>query len=400
MRPIISLFAIAAAVSAIPAIAQQTASDFQLPPAPTPSPTTQTEGPVDDSGAVPVAPREVVAPAPSPASTAEPTPTPASATGNSPSSRPIVQPIPRSTPSVRASNPGRVSPQRQPQSRPTNQSENAVGDAPSTAAVTPQAQETSTAIGGETNPTTSPAPPQTPATGSQPETDASSMQALPENWALWAGGAAAILLAILLTWIWRRRREEPLSQLATAPDTAMENANSSNLANAAEQPDIKLKLEIEQLSRSMMMLTLKCRITLSNRSARAARNVCVSADLACANRSLPMDAQIAGATSFLPEMGSATRIGPHKTHSIAGTLTLPIQDLAAIRHRGRPMVIPLTRVRVDCDGCEPEYRTFVVGIAADPSLQSSSKLHPVPLDGTLGSYPNVRSRLVTNADKA
>ncbi|MEP4785374.1 MAG: hypothetical protein ABJX46_11655, partial [Erythrobacter sp.] len=171
--------------------------------------------------------------------------------------------------------------------------------------------------------------------------------------------------------------------LAKAPEETL---------SAATLPNLDLKLEIEQLSRSMMMMSLKCRVTLANRSDKAARDVTVSADLVSANRALPMEAQTAGETAFLPEIGSDERIGPHKTFSAPATLTLPLQQLSIFKQGDKPLCVPLVRVRMDAKGAEPLYRTFIVGIAADPSLTASTKLHPVPLDGIPGSFPNVRHR--------
>ncbi len=423
ISPRLGLISLCLALSASPLAAQQSAQDFQLQPAPTPSATPQVEGPIDDSGVVPVGPR-VLTPTPTPAPTPTPTPAPAPAP-SAPSSQPtqpgtapsreVVQPVPSSQGSLReaASPATRRTAQPLPTSRRENErmveSESSVASsddiAPSSEADEGQSESETLALPSADAVSPVPAEPVLPTGDSEASTS------LPDSWPWWLAGLAAAILALFFGWMFRRRKEGQVANAGLAeapapkgpghstPEEAIEVETATPIA-ATNTPNIELKLEIEQLSRSMMTMTLRCRVTLANRSDRAARDIAICADLVSANRQLPMDAQVAGATAFLPEIGSAERIGPHKTQSVSGTLTLPIQQLAAFKHSNRPMFVPLVRVRMDCAGSEPQFCTFVVGIAADPSLKSSSKLHPVPLDGIPGSYPNVRSRPIAIPDRA
>jgi LPXTG-motif cell wall-anchored protein len=309
---------------------------------------------------------------------------------------------------------------------PQERADTPASEEQSTVPVEPEANDAATASSLETAPTqsTSPEPANAPTT----ET---SMRTMPR----WLIGVGAALLALLAgLFFWRRRKsaqdgnaelaEAPIAKTAsedTEPQTAgpevADKAPAATAVNSAAKapplaaapaetssdtaaPNLDLKLEIEQLSRSMMMMSLKCRVTIANRSDKAARDITVSADMVSANRALPMEAQTAGETASLPSIGSHERIGPHKTFSTAATLTLPIQQLAAFKQAGKPLCVPLVRVRLDAKGAEPMFRTFVVGIAANPSLTASTKLQPVPLDGIPGSYPNVRQRPLDIAPKS
>ena len=402
-----------ALVSASPAAAQD-ARDFQLPPASSPTPSPQTEGPVDDSGIVPVGPRALPSPTASPSATPAPSPAPTpTATlptpATQPSARPVVQPLPESGSSAA---PTARTPQRESASEtartvrptPTPQSNSAIAEE----AIPVRSQDSGVANeASESSAATLPETIAPPVSTSQSAQDSSTpdTHTIPK-WLIWILAGAAGLVGLIGGLIWWRRREKPAPVLAAAPNTselstepespADQNVGSDGSAPIAAldnaENTIGLKLEIEQLSRSMMMMSLKCRITLANRSDKAARGITICADLVSANRGLPTESQIAGATAFLPEIGNAPRIGPHKTFAAAATLTLPLQQLAAFKHGGRPMFVPLVRIRLEAENAEPIFRTFVVGIAADPSLTSSSRLHPIPLDGIPGSFDNVRSR--------
>lgn len=410
-----SSLALALAFSAAPALAQQSAQDFQLPPAPAPSASPQVEGPADDSGIIPVGPRALPTSASSAPATV-PTPTPS----ESAASRPVVQPLPASRGSTQQNEP--TAPRRAAQAdqaprldrgrsgAANSPVENATASPSNQAAQTNGQTETSTP-----SPATLPAPlsvpaplPAPPPSGAEPAPAGKGINdGLLASWPWWAAGLAlALLLALLAGWVFRRKRFANAASAGLAHPVGAranegaalnkETAASAKSDPAHQLPNLALQLEVEQLSRSMMAMTLKCRVTLNNRSERAAREIAICADLVCANRRLPMDAQIANAASFLPEVGNADRLGPHKTQSVAATLTIPMQQVVAFKHGNRPMFVPLVRVRMDCKDQEPVFKTFVVGIAADPTLQSSSKLHPVPLDGIPGSYQSVRSRPIAN----
>lgn len=431
-----SSIAIIASLVSAPVMAQS-ANDFQLPPAPAPSNTPAVEGPVDDSGIIPVGPRTTPTPAPtpspSPAPTATlpsvltPTPTPTgSPSSGAPSpratSQPVVQPTGSTARPAASRSPaapissrtptGTRTPntQRTPQPLPerTLVPLEESDAAPNEAGAIPAAPDSEAATNAPSGAASAPA-----ADTAEVAADTSAASAMPD-WLLWVLGAAAALLALFFGYGWWRRRadaapaelmaapikpatEEPKEAATEAAETIAQSDTAPVAAPvAAAQPDLDLKLEVEKLSRSMMMITLKCRVTLANRADKAARDVTVSADLVSANRGLPMDAQVATPTAFLPEIGEAQRIGPHKTQSFPATITLPVQQLAAFNHGNKPMFVPLVRVRMDTKDAEPEFHTFVVGIAADPTLTASTKLHPVPLDGIPGGYENVRSRRIDN----
>ena len=143
------------------------------------------------------------------------------------------------------------------------------------------------------------------------------------------------------------------------------------------------------MMRSVMMLTLKFQVELANRQDRALRDVRVQADLISAKRGLPMDQQMASAQSTLAELGQTDRIGPHQMGSLGGQLQLPLSEIEVFRQGQTPLCMPLLRLRIEAEGIEPQFHTFLIGLAA---LQPGGRLQPLPLSGPPGGYDGVQAK--------
>ena len=141
--------------------------------------------------------------------------------------------------------------------------------------------------------------------------------------------------------------------------------------------------------RSVMMLTLTYRLTLSNRSDQPLRGVMVAADLISSSRALPAEQQLATATCQLPPSGAIDWIGAHQSRSLTGTLQLPLSTIEVFRQGQLPLCVPLLRLRIECEGLAPDLRTYLVGIG---SAQPGGRVHPLPLAGPPSGYDNARVR--------
>jgi len=152
---------------------------------------------------------------------------------------------------------------------------------------------------------------------------------------------------------------------------------------------MKTNIQVDNMMRSVMMLTLKFHVELANRQDRALRDVRVQADLISAKRGLPMDQQMANAQSSLAELGQTDRIGPHQMGTLGGQLQLPLSEIEVFRQGQTPLCVPLLRLRIEAEGIEPHIHTFLIGLAA---LQPGGRLQPLPLSGPPGGYDGVQAK--------
>ncbi|WP_157058291.1 hypothetical protein [Altererythrobacter epoxidivorans] len=370
MRTVSTLLISALALAASPV----GASSFKLPPNPTSTP--DVEGPVDDSGVVPVRPRDLTrrTPTPTPTPTSAPTAAPTTAPRPTPSAQPTgtapAQPR-TATPTTRAT----TAPTGEPSPRVVPSPQLIPADTlPSS---TPSAPVESITTQVDPAPTASIAP-------VQQEADAEG--GFPWGWII---GVLAGLLAIAGGWIaWQRRA-------ALAPPPLIEKpivpaAGEAMLAGlAGEKLRYELELEVEGVTRSVMMLTIRYHLTVSNRSDRALRDLAIHADLTTARAGAPTEAQLANDATSLPLVETIDRIGPHQTRTLRGTVQLPMQQVSPIYRGQHPMLVPLIRVRAEAPAAETKVQTFMAGIS---SGMSGGKLLPLSLEGPPGGYQGVRAR--------
>lgn len=209
---------------------------------------------------------------------------------------------------------------------------------------------------------------------------------MPDWWAWAAGLLGALFAGGLGGWLIARRRTPRQPPQIEPPIVTDRPAPQPEEIDA---PDLQITLEVEQLMRSLMMLTVNYRVTISNRSNRAVRDIAISADLITSSRALPMEQQLASATTKLAPGGALDRIGPHQSASVSGRLQLPVSEIEVFAQGQLPICMPLVRLRVEGSDFEPELRTFLVGPG---SPNAGGRVHPLPLSGPPGGYDNIRAR--------
>lgn len=361
-RPCLFFPAIALALPASLA-AQQSPQDFNLPP--NPSPTPPVEGPADDSGPVPIGPRPIPTPTPTPLPTRAPQPLP------QPTSTPTPTPsaIPRATPAAQPTLAPRATPTPTP------------GPASAAPGVTPDS--------GPSALDSVPAFTPPAAATSEPDVaseSASAAQPLLPDWWPWAAGLLGALVAGILGgwWMARRRAARP------APTIEAPLVHTGDDDQASSPPaHIATTFEIERLTRSMMALTLKYRLTIANRSDRALRDLSVHADLVSARRHLPMEQQLASGATRLPASSAIERVGPHQSTIVSGELRLALSDVEMFQQGQVPLCVPLARLRIEGTGIASHLRNFLVGLGTGIV---GGKVHPLPLNGPPGGYEGAQVR--------
>lgn len=350
-----SLMLALAAAAPAPVAAQAQPGTFSLPE-PTPTPTPAPAGPADERAGVAIPPRAQPSAGPTPAATPTARPLPAP----SASLPPLALPPAASTPTPRT----QPAPRPEPAPLPT-----ASGEA--SPAVPPQP-----APDAEPLVPAAPTPPvPAPATASaSPDRPA----ALPDWWP-WAAGGIGVLALLGGVALLRRRRKPAVPRLAAPSATPREPAPASDL------PRIDLTLEITSATRSLMMFTLGWRLTVANRSDRAANDVHVALELACARASAG-NAPSAGRAQSLGQM---PRIGPHQARSITGEVQLPLSAVQPLRQGATPLFVPLVHVTLSGDGLPAITRSFVVG-----PRSASGRVHPITLDQPPGSIAGLVAQAI------
>ncbi|MEM6908679.1 MAG: hypothetical protein AAF494_08365 [Pseudomonadota bacterium] len=377
--------------------AQDSPGSFTLPEA-TPTPTPVPQGPVDVRNGVPIAPR--VIPDEQPTSTPTPAPTPSASPAASATPAPAPAPAPAQQTPLPTQLPTQL-PAPSEVSRP--QADNALAPSGTTAEPSQapaQSQTASPPSSAAPSPTAAPslAPPPIelpdetpsapqPSTGPLTTRVAEPASGLKTGDLLWVGLAIGWLglVGALIWWLMRRRQKPSAPRCVPVKPTAP--APTPKVDQPDEPVRLELDLDIAGATRSVMMFTLDFRLTLSNRSDRAVRDLALSAKLVCAQRS----GSTPEPTGGLAELEPVARIGPHQSRSVRGQLQLPLREVQAILQRNRPLFVPLLQVHAT-QGTEPpiEY-SFVIG---SPSASSQSRIHPIPLDTPPGSVQGLRARQV------
>lgn len=353
------------------ASAQQSPQDFTLPE-PTPTSTPRPQGPVDDTGVVPVGPRVIPTDSPTP----QPTETPASAPGTGPT------PAPGNTPPARpAALP--ASPVPSPAATPTT-SRPQPSPVETVPAPLPAAPPTD---GGSGDTTGSPAGlPALPTPGeSATSSPAASSEAQPSDipWAYILGGLIGLLALVGGFLFWKRRRENAPPPAIKRPvvDAALDQVGMS-----AVPPRYEIGFEVEGLNRSVMAVMVSGRIVVKNRGERALRDVQLFAEFTSAHH------PSAKTEGNLTEIATVPRVGPHQTHREHVNFRLPIDQISALNRAGTPVFVPLLRVKCAVDGAEPKRLDFVLG---NVTAETGQKLQPLRLDGPPGAYDNLRGHPLT-----
>ena len=384
----LALITIAACSAALPTIvaAQEPARDFTLPPSETPTPApTPTQGPVDDAGPVPVGPRPIVPETqpvrPQPEEDNEPVTEPVAPPGSA------GEPVPQQT-----DNSARPLPAQSPLPRP------GLPPSPSAGAALAPENPAIAIPGAEATTTTEPAPSLTAEPSAGPITSIPVPQSVPDNGAgqaiaepaplwLWIAGGLAALLAILAAVFVALRGRASSARVPTIEPPVVAPASQS--ATIAEKGIFTLELRVENVMRSMMMVSVKAQVMVANRSDRALRDLEICGDLISASRTVPMDQQLACGDMALAPLTTIERIGPHQSRNVSINVQMPVAQIDVLQQAGVPMFVPLLRLCGHGETADPLAKTFVLGIGA-----AGTKLHPLPLDGAPGGYQGVAAKPV------
>ncbi|MEW4448554.1 hypothetical protein [Qipengyuania sp. JC766] len=370
-----------AVVPAAHAQQQQSPGGFQLPPDPTPTPTSRVQGPVNpDTGQAPRT-TETAAPTPTPSASApvRQAPTPAATpratqTGGTQAGTTRTQPTTGAARSP-APNPAQtVPPAIQPTIDPLESAQ--PGD-------TPVATPTPTAM-------PSAALPDTPVPSEVPEPAEAE-----ESWSGWFALLALAVLAIGgIAWLLRRRNAGRPAPTIERPTLRPEPASDTSAAPPISAPVSPIRIEAEalSLSRSFVNTTLSYAITIHNRGPRAIEGVRVSADMTTAHSKVPVDQQLADPATTLPVLTDIEMLQPGAAKQARGEFRLPVNALRTITQGNAHLYVPLLRLRVEAPGMEPVVRTFVVGIR---QRGRQSKLLPFRLDEMAQTYREIGLRPLT-----
>ena len=431
----------AATVMAAPAAAQQQ-GEFALPSSqPTPAPTGQVQGPVDDSGIVPVAPRVIgPTPTPTPAPTATQTTTPRAAptatptprpTARTPAPRPVATSPARPTPSRPAPVPPAQAPQASPPpiSDPVPEGRSAIdpippgGDAANSA--------TTTGLPG-TGGDVLPAAPSAPAIEQDPAQDPATPAVAASSFWWWILAALAGLVVLGAGFFLYRRRNalvrQPIATTASpglmpAPasmktggdgNPARDNeaaaggtAATSAPATPAPAPadpapapspvpplsrnaaPLGLETKIVRLQRSMMAITVTATISATNRGSKPIEDAVLLGDLVGAHNSAPLGEQLANGATDLAELEKMGSIGPGESVSKTIQIRRTISELHGIQQGSTVVFVPLLRIRVEGEGASPIASTVLVG---HPPERSGGKPTPFRADAPPQVYSNVVGR--------
>lgn len=213
--------------------------------------------------------------------------------------------------------------------------------------------------------------------------DAAAPTALPAWWPLAAGVMAALALLGSGAWLWARRKPKALGIAAPAAAPA---------APADELPRLDLTLDITGATRSLMMFTLRYRLTIANRSEQAVTDLSAVIQLACARAS---SGARSGTAPNAPPPGSAQalaqidRVGPHQSRSITGEVQLPLSAIVPLRQGTRPLFVPLVRATIEGKHQGALTKNFVIGT---PS--ASGRVHPIPLDVPAGAVDGLVAQVI------
>lgn len=353
-----ALFALAAAV---PLAAQSAPGGFSLPQ-PTPTPTPAPAGPADERAGVVIPPRSVT-----PAPRITPAPVLTDEAISSPSPTSSAAPRPR---------------QPQPTARPAIAPPPATSTASPTPTATPLATEEPgpgfPALDQPVTPIPLPDPSASPAPLPPADAPSDALWASAFDWRWLAAGAAllASLLGAVLLW---RRRKPKLLRLAAA-------LQAQDADEEPAVPRIDLSLEIPGATRSVMMFTLRYRLTLANRTERAVNDLSVAVQLACAQRGSSNAAPVAAAPGSQP----LERIGPHQSRSISGEVQLPLTAVTPILHGKTALFIPLLHVTIEGEGQQALAKSFVIGTPSG----GEGRVQPIVLAGPPGALPPLAARAI------
>ncbi len=179
------------------------------------------------------------------------------------------------------------------------------------------------------------------------------------------------------------RRDPPDTRTpGPTPDTLRDATPDPQTATETARPS--LSFQVTGATRSVMTFTLAFRFTIANRSDQALRDLAVYGQIASAQRSQPN----APTLHMGQPIGAIDRIGPQQSHTITGTLELPMVEVRMIQQGSVPVFVPLVHITLEATGQPARTSSFVIGT---PSETSQQRLHPIALDGSPGAVRGLRA---------
>jgi len=388
--------------------AEVAAQGFDLPPAPTPSPSSSpVYGPQDPdrpaARPIPVptqraTPAARSTPMSQPSATATPTPSPQS---------PVVQSVPTSRQTTAARRP------TEPANRPVT-TERAPGT-PGEPTSQPDA------IGPTEIPTSLPAAPTTATAPPEPAGEAPTDSGLP--WLL------IVLVALVIAlaggaFAWWRRREGPAavsvpqierpapvkrSPAATNPGPVQAATPAATVADpskvaplpsppkpaavAFDNGPLHVAFEVRDITATLMTVTLNYRITVSNRGRETLTELLVGGVMEAARGDVAIERQLEPPLGKLPAAHNSKNLEPGAVIELTGEFRVPLAQLNPIRRGEQALFVPIVRLRAAAasDGNDPviAQQSTLLGRA-----DQGPELVPIRLDQGPRVYRHIGQRLV------
>ncbi|WP_156840107.1 hypothetical protein [Novosphingobium aquimarinum] len=352
-----------------PSLAQDSVTEFQLPPAPTPSARPSVQGPVDPENPIGTRPTPRASAAPMPAPSPQPSIT------LPPVAEPT-RPAPSARPSPRASQRAAPGTTGQPTASP------------------PQPQATEPDLSAEaTDIAPLPAPPApSPAPVFEPDTKVASSDRTPDwwQWALLALGLG-IAGAIAAWFLAKRRRRALVQELeaeapaapAPAPPPALQPGAPAALApsgrvsapprratpSLADAPrEISLAIEPVSLRVSLAYATLICRVAITNNTDADSGPLALRGDLATAHRAVDQRATLSPLLAELDPLASIESIPAGTASERRIEVKLPLDRILGFLKGGHQFFVPLVRLALVPHDGEASVRIWTVGTAGNERL--------------------------------
>jgi len=151
------------------------------------------------------------------------------------------------------------------------------------------------------------------------------------------------------------------------------------------------------MSATLMNTTLSYRLSLTNRSAAAVRDVRVDGDMVSAHASRPPGDLFGPFAAVLPELHRVPALAPGESVTLTGEIRLPLTAITPIRRGNAAFFVPLARLRargVARTGVSVEGGgTYLVG--QEPG--ANRKLQPFRLDLGPRNYSKLGQHLLPAA---
>lgn len=210
-------------------------------------------------------------------------------------------------------------------------------------------------------------------------------------WLWWALGIGALAILAFGAWLLRSRMTGGARVAPTIekPVLSSEARGTTAPADADAAPQLRVEAQAISLGRSFANATLNYAITVSNLGGKPLRNVRIEADMTTAHSSLPVDQQLAGHATTLPDLAQIESLAAGAAKQARGEFRLAVNELRLIRQGKAHLYVPLLRLRIIADGMEPVLKTFVIG---QKQIGRGDRLTPFRIDEMAQTYREIALR--------